>query len=100
MESYVQDLLERISAAAYVRTFDNRVTFTETLRQQPTFRATVYSRSRGDLQGPALHRNINIVSMPTCDILLYHFSKTMLYTESIRVAYSYLLYTLGTTESR
>ena len=32
--------------------------------------------------------------MPMCDILLRHFSKVMLYTESIRVAYSYLLYIL------
>ena len=51
--------------------------------------------ARGDLQGHALHRNIATVTMPTCDILLRHFSKMMLYTESIRIAYSYLLYTLG-----
>ena len=39
----------------------------------------------------------NIVTMLTCDVLLRHFGKTMLYTGSICVAYSYLLYTLGIT---
>ena len=100
MESYLQDSLERISAAAYVTTFDDLVAFTETLRQRVTFTATVRSRSRGDLQGYALGRNINTVTMPTCDVLLRHFSKMMLYTESIRVAYSYLLYTLGIIKDR
>ena len=42
-----------------------------------------------------IRSNFNLVTMPTCDVLLRHFGKTMLYTESIRVAYSYLLYTLG-----
>ena len=48
----------------------------------------------GNLQVHALRRNINAVTMPMCDVLLRHFSKTMLYTKSIPVAYSYLLYTL------
>ena len=102
MESYLHASLERISAATYVRTFDNRVAFTDTLRQQATFRATVRSRLRvdlqGDLQGHALRRNINTVTMLTCDVLLCHFCKMMLYTVSIRVAYSYLLYTLAITQ--
>ena len=94
MKSYLQDLLERISAAACMRTFDDRVAFMETLRQRATFRAIVRSQSRGDVQGYALRRNINTVTMLTYDVLLCHCSK-MTYTESIRVAYSYLLYTLG-----
>ena len=44
MESYLQDSLERISAASYVRTFDNHVAFTETLQQRVTFTATVHLR--------------------------------------------------------
>ena len=91
----LQDSLERIFVASYVRTFDDRGKFTETLRQRATFRATARSRSRDDLQGHALRRNINIVTMPTCDVLLRRFSKMMLYTESIRVAYSYLYYDKG-----
>ena len=69
MQSYLQDLLERISDAVYVRMFDDCVAFTETLLQQATFRATVRSQSRGDLQDHALRRNINTVTMPTCVIL-------------------------------
>ena len=57
-----------ISAAAYMRTFDDHVAFLETLWQWMTFRATVCSQSRGDLQGLALRRNINTVTMPTCDV--------------------------------
>ena len=36
---------------------------------------------------------------PTCDILLRHFSKMLLHTESICVAYSYLLYTLANSST-
>ena len=96
MESYLQDSLKRIFVAVYVRTFDDRVAFTKTLQQQATFRATVRLRSSGDLQGHALRKTAHhTVTMPTCDVLLRHFSKMMLYMGSIRVAYTYLLYTLG-----
>ena len=97
MESHLQDSLDRISAAAYVRMLDDHVEFTERLQQRGTFRAAVHTRSRGDPQGHALCRNINTATMPTCDVLLRHFSKMMLYTESIRVAYSYLIFTLAIT---
>ena len=97
MESYLQASLERIYAAAYIRTFDDRITFMETLQQRATFRATVRLQLRGDRQGYALRRNINTVTMLTCDVSLRHFCKTMLYTVNIRVAYAYLLYTLDYT---
>ena len=45
----------------------------------------------------ALRTNFNIVTMPTCEVLLRHFGKTMLCTKSICIAYSYLLYTLDYT---
>ena len=38
---------------------------------------------------------ISTVTMPTCDVLLRHFSKTMLYTVVYPFAYSYLLYALA-----
>ena len=44
-----------------VRTFDDRVVFMEALWQRASFRATVHLRSRGDLQGHALCRNINTI---------------------------------------
>ena len=39
----------------------------------------------------ALHRNTNNVTMPTCDFLLCHFRKMLLYMNGYAVAYSYLL---------
>ena len=42
---------------------------------------------------PLLHKNINVVTMPTCDVLLRHFRKTYLYTQGYAVAQSYLLCT-------
>ena len=71
--------------------------FMERLQQRATFRATVRSQLRGNPQGHALHRTIDTVTMPMCDVLLRHFCKMMLYTESICIAYSYLLYTLVNT---
>ena len=38
--------------------------------------------------------------MPTRDVLLRHFRKTELYTRGYAVAHSYLLCTLGPTNSR
>ena len=35
--------------------------------------------------------------MPTCDVLLRHFRKMLLYTQGYAVAYSHLLSTLGLT---
>ena len=77
-----------ISAAAYVRTFDDHVAFMETLWQRMTFRAIVCSRSRGDLQGHALRRNINTVTMPTCDVYYVILAKRC-YTQKV-----YALHTL------
>ena len=79
----------------YMRIFDDLVALMETLRQRATFRATVRLQSRGDIQGHALCSNFNTVTMLTCDVLLHHFGKMILYMESIRAAYSYLLDTLG-----
>ena len=42
--------------------------------------------------------DFNIVAMLTYDVSLGHFGKTMLYTGSTCVAYSYLLYTRVTVE--
>ena len=42
-----------------------------------------------------LHRNTNRVTIPTCDVLLHHFRKMLLYVRGYTVAYSYLLCTLG-----
>ena len=43
------------------------------LQGQCTFRV------EGDLHGHGSHRNINTATMPTCDVLLPHFTKMMLY---------------------
>ena len=43
-------------------------------------------------------RILSSVTMPTCDVLLRHFGKMLLYTQGYAVAYSHLLSTLdGTT---
>ena len=66
-------------------------TFKAGIRLQGTiFRATVlsvplyYQRLFREYSIPALRSDFNIVTMPTCDLLLRHFRKTMLYTISIR----------------
>ena len=40
-------------------------------------------------------RILSSVTMPTCDVLLRHFRKMLLYTQGYAVAYSHLLSTLG-----
>ena len=40
-------------------------------------------------------RILSSVTMPTCDVLLRHFRKMLLYTQGYAVAYSHLLYTLA-----
>ena len=105
MESYLLDSLEAIFAAAYVRTFDNRgrscTHCRATLRLLgKIFRATVLISGRSPSSSiNALCRNIEMVTMSTSDVLLRHFRKALLYTKSIRVAYSYLLYTLAATNA-
>ena len=42
-------------------------------------------------------RILSSVTMPTCDVLLRHFRKMLLYTQGYAVAYSHLLSTLGLT---
>ena len=39
-------------------------------------------------------RILSSVTMPTCDVLLRHFRKMLLYTQGYAVAYSHLLSTL------
>ena len=46
------------------------------------------------------NENINIVTCPRVTVLLRHFRKTELYTRGYAVAHSYLLCTLGHTNSR
>ena len=45
----------------------------------------------------ALRQNISSVTMPTCDMLLRHFRKMLLYMQGYVVAYSLLLSTLVDT---
>ena len=40
-------------------------------------------------------RILSSVTMSTCDVLLHHFRKMLLYTQEYAVAYSHLLPTLG-----
>ena len=40
-------------------------------------------------------RILSSVTMPTCNVLLHHFRKMLLYTQGYAVAYSHLLSTLG-----
>ena len=40
-------------------------------------------------------RILSSVTMPTCDVLLRHFRKMLLYTQGYAVAYSHLFSTLG-----
>ena len=42
-------------------------------------------------------RILSSVTMPTCDVLLRHFGKMLLYTQGYAVAYCHLLSTLGST---
>ena len=43
-------------------------------------------------------RILSSVTMPTCDVLLRHFRKMLLYTQGYAVAYSHLLSTLGISQ--
>ena len=43
-------------------------------------------------------RILSSVTMPTCDVLLHHFRKMLLYTQGYVVAYSHLLSTLAPTQ--
>ena len=40
-------------------------------------------------------RILSSITMPTCDVLLRHFRKMLLYTQGYAVAYSHLLSTLA-----
>ena len=44
-------------------------------------------------------RILSSVTMPTCDVLLRHFGKMLLYTQGYAVAYSHLLSTLAVVQS-
>ena len=44
-------------------------------------------------------RILSSVTMPTCDVLLRHFRKMLLYTQGYAVAYSHLLSTLGHSDN-
>ena len=106
MESYLQDLLEVIFAATYATTFDNhehsRRHCRATVRSLgATFRTMIVISSRSPTNSIyALRRNINTVTTPTSEILLHHLCKMLISTESIPVAYSYLIYTLGRSEQQ
>ena len=45
-------------------------------------------------------RILSSVTMPTCDVLLRHFRKMLLYTQGYAVAYSHLLSALDKTYGR
>ena len=47
-----------------------------------------------------LHRNTNRVTIPACDVLLHHFRTMLLYVRRYTVAYSYLLCTLGISNTQ
>ena len=47
----------------------------------------------------ALRQNIICITMPTCGVLLRHFRKMLLYVCEYAVAYSLLIFTLGTSDS-
>ena len=67
---FSKELIEGISTVVHVTTFADRVAFVKTLQRHPK------SLIRGTDQNNSIHplrKNINVVTMPTCDVLLCHF---------------------------
>ena len=89
---FPKELLGGISTAAHVTAFADRVAFVKILQRHP--KSSIRETDQKNSIHP-LRKNINIVAMPTRDVLLRHFRKTYLYTRGYAVAHSYLLCTLG-----
>ena len=70
---FPKGLLGGISTAVHVTTFADCVAFIKTLQRHP--KSSIRGTDQNNSIHP-LHKNINIVTMPTRDILLRHFRKT------------------------
>ena len=81
---FPKEVLEEISTAAHVTTFEDRVTFVKTLqRHRGEFDLLLQHMSESGKalladvgKRPPLCKNINVVTMLTRDVLLCHFRKT------------------------
>ena len=81
---FPKEVLDGISTAVYIKTFEDRVPFVKTLQwHQGEFESLLQSLTRrcrretdqNNSIHPS-HKNIIIVTMPTRDVLLGHFRKT------------------------